>query len=58
VDTLTPTQRSERMSRVRHNGSAAERFVRSLTHRLGYRFRLHGAHLPASRTSSFPSGAR
>lgn len=43
MDTLTPSQRSERMSRVKGTGSAAERRVRSLVHRMGYRFRLHGA---------------
>jgi len=46
VDILTPEQRSERMSRVKGKGSAAERFVRRLVHRMGYRFRLHGAKLP------------
>ena len=46
MDTLTPAQRSERMSRVRGNGSAVELRVRSLVHRMGYRFRLHGAKLP------------
>ena len=46
MDTLTPAQRSERMSRVKGKGSAAERRVRSLVHRLGFRFRLHGASLP------------
>ena len=34
------------MSRVKAKGSAAERHIRSLVHRLGYRFRLHGARLP------------
>jgi DNA mismatch endonuclease (patch repair protein) len=46
MDTLTPSQRSERMSRVRGTGSVAERRVRSLVHAMGYRFRLHGAKLP------------
>jgi DNA mismatch endonuclease (patch repair protein) len=46
MDTLTSDQRSERMSRVRSKGSAAELRVRSLVHRLGYRFRLHAADLP------------
>jgi DNA mismatch endonuclease (patch repair protein) len=46
MDTLTPAQRSERMARVRGKGSKAELFVRSLVHRMGYRYRLHGAKLP------------
>lgn len=46
MDTLTPSQRSERMSRVKGAGSVAERRVRSLVHAMGYRFRLHGAKLP------------
>jgi DNA mismatch endonuclease (patch repair protein) len=46
MDTLTPSQRSERMSRVKGKGSAAELRVRSLAHGMGYRFRLHGAKLP------------
>ena len=55
LDTPTPPQRSERMSRVRAKGSAAERLVRSLTHRLGYRFRLHGARLPGKPDLVFAS---
>ena len=46
VDTLTPEQRSERMSRVRDRGSKAEMVVRRLVHSLGYRYRLHVSHLP------------
>ena len=46
MDTLTPEQRSERMSRVKGKGSAAELYVRRLVHRMGYRFRLHAAKLP------------
>jgi DNA mismatch endonuclease (patch repair protein) len=43
------------MALVRHKGSAAERLVRSLTHRLGYRFRLHGVHLPGKPDLVFPA---
>lgn len=46
MDTLSPAQRSERMARVRGKGSKAELFVRSLVHRMGYRYRLHGGKLP------------
>lgn len=45
-DTLTPEQRSERMSRVRDRGSKAEMVVRRLVHSLGYRYRLHVSRLP------------
>lgn len=55
MDSLTPEQRSERMSRVRGKGSRAEKLVRSLAHRLGYRFRLHGAKLPGKPDLVFPS---
>lgn len=46
MDTMTPEQRSERMGRVRHKDTRPERLVRSLVHRLGYRYRLHGGNLP------------
>lgn len=54
MDTLSPAQRSERMSRVRGKGSKAELFVRSLVHGMGYRFRLHGAKLPGRPDLVFP----
>ena len=46
TDTLNPTERSERMSRVRHKDTGPELKVRRLVHRLGYRYRLHGQRLP------------
>jgi DNA mismatch endonuclease (patch repair protein) len=55
VDTLTPAERSERMGRVKNKGSRAELLVRSLVHRLGYRFRLHRAGLPGRPDLVFPS---
>ncbi len=55
MDTLTPTQRSERMSRVKGKGSAAERRVRSLVHAMGCRFRLHGPGLPGKPDLVFAS---
>lgn len=42
VDTLTPTQRSERMSRIRSTNTRPEVALRKALHRLGFRFRLHG----------------
>lgn len=46
MDTLTPTQRSERMSRVRHRDTGPEWIVRRLVHSLGFRYRLHARDLP------------
>lgn len=46
MDTLTPAERSERMSRVRGKHTRPELIVRRLAHRLGYRYRLHRAGLP------------
>lgn len=46
VDTLSPAQRSERMSRVRSRDTKPELLVRKLVHGLGYRYRLHRRDLP------------
>jgi DNA mismatch endonuclease (patch repair protein) len=46
VDTLTPAQRSQRMSRIRGKDSKAEMTVRRLIHGMGYRYRLHAANIP------------
>ena len=46
MDTLTPERRSWNMSRIRSGDTAPERLVRSLLHRMGYRFRLHRKDLP------------
>jgi len=46
MDTLTPEQRSERMSRVRTKDTKPELRVRRLVHSLGYRYRLHCGRLP------------
>ncbi len=46
MDTLTPEQRSERMSRVRNKDTKPEMRVRRLVHALGYRYRLHDSRLP------------
>lgn len=54
MDTMSPAERSERMSRIRGKGSKAELLVRSLVHRLGYRYRLHGAKLPGKPDLVFP----
>jgi len=46
VDTLTPAQRSERMSRIPSINTKPEVALRKALHRLGFRFRLHGNRLP------------
>ncbi|KRA57360.1 endonuclease [Caulobacter sp. Root656] len=54
MDTLTPAERSARMARVKGKGSSAEMTVRRVVHRMGYRYRLHGAKLPGSPDLVFP----
>ena len=48
TDNLTPEQRSYCMSRIRHKDMSPELAVRSLTHGMGFRFRLHRKDLPGS----------
>lgn len=46
ADTLTPAERSKRMSRIRGKNTRPEMRVRRLIHRMGYRYRLHRRDLP------------
>lgn len=46
TDNLTPEQRKRNMSGIRSRNTMPEILVRSLIHRLGYRFRLHDKSLP------------
>lgn len=46
ADTLTPAQRSRCMSAIRGKNTVPELIVRSILHRLGYRFALHRSDLP------------
>jgi|GEM_PF-1121558 len=48
VDTLSPEKRSWTMSRVRSKNTKPELRVRSLLHRLGFRFRLDGTRFPGN----------
>lgn len=48
MDNLSPEDRSKCMSHIRSKGMKPERAVRSIVHRLGYRFRLHRRDLPGS----------
>ena len=43
---MTRQERSRMMSRIRAKNTKPERIVRSLLHRMGYRFRIHCAALP------------
>lgn len=46
MDTVSALQRSLNMSRIRSKDTKPELTVRSILHRLGYRFRLHRKDLP------------
>ena len=46
VDHLSPAERSRNMSRVKGRDTKPERLVRSLIHRMGFRFSLHRKELP------------
>ena len=48
TDTLTPEERSERMSRIRSRDTTPELVVRHTVHRMGYRYRLHRRDLPGT----------
>lgn len=54
MDILTPSQRSERMRRVRREHTRPEMAVRQVAHALGYRFMLHRKTLPGSPDLIFP----
>ena len=46
TDTIPKEHRSWNMSRIRSRDTKPEKAVRSLLHRMGYRFRLHDRSLP------------
>ena len=46
MDTLTPAERSKRMSRIRSKDTKPEMLVRTLVHRMGFRYRLHRRRRP------------
>jgi len=55
MDTLSRTERSERMARIRGRDTKPELAVRRLLHRCGFRYRLHRATLPGKPDLVFPS---
>lgn len=54
VDVFSQSQRSAIMAQVKSKNTAPERSVRSLLHRLGFRFRLHKAYLPGTPDITLP----
>jgi len=55
TDVFSTEKRSWIMSQVRSQDTSPEIKVRSITHRLGYRFRLHRKDLPGKPDLVFPS---
>ncbi|HIE54049.1 MAG TPA: DNA mismatch endonuclease Vsr [Chromatiaceae bacterium] len=55
ADVFSKDKRSWIMSRVRGKDTSPEIIVRSLVHRLGYRFRLYRKDLPGKPDLTFPS---
>ena len=54
MDNLSPQDRSWCMSQIRSRGMKPEMAVRSMVHRLGYRFRLHRRDLPGKPDLTLP----
>jgi len=54
VDVFSQKKRSEIMKKIGPKNSAPERYIRSLVHRMGYRFRLHRKDLPGKPDMVFP----
>ncbi len=54
ADVHSREQRSRNMAAIRSKDTKPEMIVRSITHRLGYRFRLHRRHLPGAPDLVFP----
>ncbi len=48
TDRISKEHRSWNMSRIRSQNTKPERIVRSLLHKMGFRFRLHNKDLPGS----------
>lgn len=55
ADIISKEHRSWNMSRIKGKDTKPELIVRSLLHRLGYRFRLHRKNLPGKPDIVFPS---
>jgi DNA mismatch endonuclease (patch repair protein) len=55
MDKISQERRSANMRRIRSKNTSPELAIRSLVHRLGYRFRLHRKDLPGKPDLVFPS---
>lgn len=55
TDRISPERRSANMRAIRSKGMRPEMVVRSVAHRLGYRFRLHRKDLPGKPDLVFPA---
>lgn len=55
TDTLSPNERSKRMSLIRGKDSSPELKLRRLVHGMGFRYRLHVKDLPGKPDLVFPS---
>ncbi|HEU4981961.1 MAG TPA: DNA mismatch endonuclease Vsr [Acidobacteriaceae bacterium] len=55
TDVHTPERRSRNMASIRGKNTKPEKAVRSLLHKLGYRYRLHRRDLPGKPDLVFPS---
>ena len=58
MDTFTPAERSAVMRRVRGKDTQPEMAVRSMVHRLGFRYALHRRDLPGNPDLVFPARDR
>jgi DNA mismatch endonuclease, patch repair protein len=54
MEKITKEQRSANMRAVKNRDTAPEKIVRSLIHRMGYRFRLRRSNLPGKPDLVFP----
>jgi len=54
TDTLSPEERSKRMSRIRSKDTNPEMKLRRLVHGMGFRYRLHAPNLPGKPDLVFP----
>jgi DNA mismatch endonuclease (patch repair protein) len=55
MDTISPERRSENMRNIRGKNTKPELIVRTAVFAMGYRYRLHSAHLPGKPDLVFPS---
>ena len=55
MDTISPAKRSALMARIRSKDTRPELVVRSILHRLGFRFRLHRKDLPGRPDIALPA---